>query len=278
VRAAPRGWQFVVWGRQFALFLTYAVPSLALDFSSAPEDVSRAVVWAHAAVGILILLGAWRVHKRVKPYYYAFQNALEDVLFASDVLALALGTLYTWLYGVGMSAGVQSALEALLLAVFVGGIVAAAVHTYVGFREGKLFVEQATVDAERRARQRADSSEGSGAVNKWARRAFRHALWLDDEEEEEARARPRLTVVQPSGKDDDQRGRPHSVHAELAEARGSRRLVPRVVAHSVDIGDARGDQLVATRSMRSPPRVCSPSSDDERSVNVRQSRLHSTCL
>jgi hypothetical protein len=31
-------WQFVVWARQFALFLTYAVPNLVLDLSRVQDE------------------------------------------------------------------------------------------------------------------------------------------------------------------------------------------------------------------------------------------------
>lgn len=44
---------------------------------------------------MLILCVFWRLHSRVKPYHYEFQNIIESMLFASDVLVVGLGTLYT---------------------------------------------------------------------------------------------------------------------------------------------------------------------------------------
>jgi hypothetical protein len=57
----------VQWARQFALFLDYAVPTLVLDFNNASTGARRAVMWLHAAVALLIVLGAWRFHAHTKP-------------------------------------------------------------------------------------------------------------------------------------------------------------------------------------------------------------------
>ena len=53
------------------------------------------LVWCHSVLAVVVLCVFWRIHSRVKPYHYEFQNLIEHMLFASDVLVVSMGTLYT---------------------------------------------------------------------------------------------------------------------------------------------------------------------------------------
>ena len=37
----------------------------------------------------------WRLHIKVKPFHYAFQNAIESWLYFANVMTISLGGLYT---------------------------------------------------------------------------------------------------------------------------------------------------------------------------------------
>ena len=187
-------WQFVVWLRQFVLFLDYALPNLVLDFSLASMTdeeripITRAVVWVYATLAVFILLGSWRLHFVVQPYYFAFQNSLEHLLFFSDVAAVTLGTLYTAFFDAGMSAGLQHFLEFLLLSAFLGGVVAAAAWVSYGYYRGRLSITQAAADAERKAKaeeaeqRRSEMIAAGGGKSFYRTRMIGRMRWLAGDE------------------------------------------------------------------------------------------------
>jgi hypothetical protein len=153
----------------------------------------RVVVFLYAVFAIVVLLASWAVHGRIKPYFFAFQNAVEHLLFSCDVAAVALGVVYTELLNVGMSADVKHLLEGLLIIAFGGSTVVAAVWLAAGYARGRLNESQEHLDErhkqehlEMRARRSSESHILSFVVPRswWKGRRL-----LDDE------TKPRLTFI-----------------------------------------------------------------------------------
>ena len=97
--------------------------------------MTNAVVWAHAAIALIILIGAWGLHRRVQPYPFAFQNRLESWLFLSNVTLVLLGCGYTLARYVDSLA---QALEWMLLVTLLGTLFISALyvlhHSHCGRR------------------------------------------------------------------------------------------------------------------------------------------------
>lgn len=144
-------WQFVVWMRQFCLFLDYMIAALILDFGRLkPGTAARnGVVWAHAIVAILLVAVSWRLHARARPFRYAYQNAVEHGLFASDLLLLTLGTVYTAVRVSNVERGALQAVETLMVLVLVGSILGALGWVAYKYRTGGQDTTQARLDEER---------------------------------------------------------------------------------------------------------------------------------
>ena len=77
------------------------------------------------AIAILILSIAWWHHHRWQPYAFRFQNALESMLFATNILLLVLACIYAAIPE--EMTGWRVFDEVLLLIALLGGILVAAI-------------------------------------------------------------------------------------------------------------------------------------------------------
>ena len=143
------GWQFMIWMRQLALFLSASVPRLVIEQYGLDGGAGMATVFAFTAVALVVLLGSWRMHSVVRPYEFAFQNALENLLFASDVALVVLGSIYTLFLKADVPPGVLTVVEALLMVVLVGAIAGAGAWLALTHFAGRQHVTQDQADAER---------------------------------------------------------------------------------------------------------------------------------
>ena len=128
---APR-WQLVIWLRQLTLLLLVTASKLASSGSFGDEMFLVRYV---TAAGALCFLNAfWWLHHTSQPYAFHMQNALENWLYASNVLLLLLAIGYTALAQqyqqqhstTAVPRSVRVVIEALMLVVLVGGWLVAA--------------------------------------------------------------------------------------------------------------------------------------------------------
>ena len=160
---APR-WQFVVWSRQLALMITaYGTRALVAEDAT----VQAELVWGHALLALLILVLAWRLHARVRPYEYHFQNVVEDWLFVSNMLVVALGTVYTALFSIlgTVDSLLQRAVEAVLTAVLVATIVLSGAYLARCYRHQMLELKEAEA-RQRIAERRSQRASEPGLVER----------------------------------------------------------------------------------------------------------------
>jgi hypothetical protein len=107
------------------------VPSYALDSvdqgARGYSGTASTLLWVHVAIALLILAISWRMHAVVRPYEYAIQNSIENLLFASDMAVVALGALYTMLRvnGVASTCSCMGLLEGIMLALLCGAVLLA---------------------------------------------------------------------------------------------------------------------------------------------------------
>jgi hypothetical protein len=106
--------------------------------ASKEQEVQLAAVWVQAAGALLVLGVAWRFHLRILPYDWKHQNAVESFLFLSNVVIIMLAMLYT---GLGQShdfvySDARSTVESLMVAVLIGGLLAAALWLVHSYRKG----------------------------------------------------------------------------------------------------------------------------------------------
>ncbi len=114
------------------------------------------LVWVHSLAAVAILGLFWRLHARIKPYHFAFQNRIEHLLFATDVLVVSLATLYTALSIREVPATARLLIEVLLLLTLIGSLLAVAGMLLHSARHGARSQTQKDADEERLAlRERA---------------------------------------------------------------------------------------------------------------------------
>ena len=97
---------FLTLQRQFLLELVALFPTLINSSASSrtiePGQLEEAgveewVIWLHSSLALLVI-GAFAVyHRRVYPYFYPFQNQLEDWLFLASGMMIFFGLVYTFL-------------------------------------------------------------------------------------------------------------------------------------------------------------------------------------
>ena len=152
LRFAPHApqWQLAIWLRQLCLFAIRLVIEMVSPDVASPSD-DFAFRYSMVGVAITALLAFWALQRRTQPYVYRFQNAVEEWLYASNVLVLGLACVYRALAGVGTATvmgeagsggvgveggaappppppdGVRYAIEIVLLLVLVGTFAGAAV-------------------------------------------------------------------------------------------------------------------------------------------------------
>ncbi|EOD23090.1 hypothetical protein EMIHUDRAFT_195665 [Emiliania huxleyi CCMP1516] len=126
---APR-WQLVVWLRQFSLmFLVFACDLTRVYIVRGLDPMRYAV----ACSAIVIVTGFWLAHRRVLPYAYDFQNAMESLLLGATVLLLAL----SGVYNVSRGASVSLAVEVLMCVILLGSITAGATYSVHHLRRSR---------------------------------------------------------------------------------------------------------------------------------------------
>ena len=129
-------WAFVVWLRKMALLFSVAIPQVRslscmtqmMRNSDNPTHICFAQLSGNADtpftlcavsfVAIVVLGFALASHKRVRPYHFDFQNALEVHLLLCSMLVIVLGLIYTFV-------AIRSVVvEALLMTVLLGSVLA----------------------------------------------------------------------------------------------------------------------------------------------------------
>ena len=87
---------------------------------AAEEAARRAAVYGQVAAATLVFVAFWALQLRVRPYAHAFQNDIESLLFASNVLLVVGGAVYS---------SIESpTLEALLVLLVVGTLLLGLVY------------------------------------------------------------------------------------------------------------------------------------------------------
>ena len=192
-------WQFVIWARQFLLFLTATISRhfiinakdvsnedniaeaigaypiatrdnfTALNATAAdarPEfSMFRAtVLWVQTAFALAVLCCFWWGHVRERPYEFAFQNAIESWLYFINVVIILLGGLYTLLntpfFADVMGAWVQGLIEVVMVVLLVSSCLFSALYLAYGYW-GNLQIEGLATGGKRSSMH----SDGSGAAS-----------------------------------------------------------------------------------------------------------------
>lgn len=135
-------WQFVVWGRQFGLWVCTVIPdstvapvpsNVTIVSSEAPQSWS---VYFAAGIAVAVFAGAWALHVRAHPYVFAFQNFVESGLFFSSIVVVVGATLYTALKECcDETVGDMLALDIGLLVLLVGSIALATCQLSWNYRK-----------------------------------------------------------------------------------------------------------------------------------------------
>ena len=76
--------------RQAALIVISALANASIGADSS-EDVKEVITWACYCLAVVVLLGSWAAHERVRPFAFGFQNVMESCLFVSNLLLVGLG-------------------------------------------------------------------------------------------------------------------------------------------------------------------------------------------
>ena len=126
-RFAPHAplWQFAIWARQLALFAVGIVIKMTLRRLGV-TPLAFALRYSLAVIAALILLAAWVVHARVRPFMYEAQNVLESVLILANLLLLAVAVLNEAVIDATTNEEAQPLLELLLYAIVVGTLLGCA--------------------------------------------------------------------------------------------------------------------------------------------------------
>ena len=158
-------WQFVIWARQLTLILISVFTRLAVESDNITDDslAQRGVVWVQAVLALLVLGGAWRVHSIVRPYEFAIQNRIEHFLYATNVVIVTLGTVYTGLTLAPLSSGVRALVEAAMIITLVGSLLCSLTYLAHSHRRGTLKVTQ----AEAEAKEAAERVDKATAQTRW---------------------------------------------------------------------------------------------------------------
>jgi hypothetical protein len=100
--------------------------------------VQRAAVWVQAVIALVVLLCAWRLHVKVLPYEWGYQNKVESWLFGANLVLVLLAIIYTALGYAGAFAhsGTRAGVETLMVIVLVGALVFAVVILVRAYRNG----------------------------------------------------------------------------------------------------------------------------------------------
>ncbi|KAL1496050.1 hypothetical protein AB1Y20_014679 [Prymnesium parvum] len=134
-------WQFVVWLRQFLLEAMALLPTLlgssASSLSLEPGKLDEApikqwVIWLHSSLALVVIAAFALYHRRVYPYYYEFQNKMEDWLYFASGTMILLGVVYTFLDRKHLL------VEVLLLVVLVGSLCGSAAYLTFNYNKGRL--------------------------------------------------------------------------------------------------------------------------------------------
>lgn len=156
-------WQFIIWARQLALILLTVLTRIVVEADGVTDGAmaEKAAVWVQAVLALVVLIGAWRLHALVVPFEYAVQNNVDNFLYASNVVLVSLGTLYTGLTLVDIDKATVDAIEAAMILTLIGALLLAAAYLAWSGRRGMLQLTQA--EATRLSTQ-AKLGEGNGFV------------------------------------------------------------------------------------------------------------------
>ena len=100
-----------------------AINATADPYCRPLSAASLSAIWTHVAFAVLIFVCFWAAQLRVKPYAYAFQNAIESWLFVANIALVVLGTAYTSLK---VSGDLSPGIEVLCVLLLIGSLLAAA--------------------------------------------------------------------------------------------------------------------------------------------------------
>ena len=89
-------WQLAIWLRQVTLTFVVNLPLITnnlLGLSDEGDSANRPIIWAVAALAIVVILGAWYYTGR--SHEFRFQNLLDTWLYFTDAVVVLMAVIYT---------------------------------------------------------------------------------------------------------------------------------------------------------------------------------------